>query len=186
MDNFLIGVVSGVFASAIFSSIVFFQKNRTEIIDWIFRKNRYSHLSGEWHQYHLTNDKTHQRNLFWLHHNENICIGRLAKVTGKSTNNYKIQLEYGITGKIDHDSLIINYINMKTNEKPVMVYIDNVLSGEELHGVWIGYDFDKSITVGPIIYSREPLELEKLNHCIRNYRVNILNELPSCELEVII
>ena len=173
------GIVSGLAVFALSQLLLFIFKYRSELTDFVLGRANFSHLSGKWEQYHLTKDKANVNNEVWVHNTDMLSVNKVRNVNGDSENHYTTKLFYKIKGRIDDNRLVIKYYNKNTSEKGVVVYVDNVLSKDILHGIWIGYDFDQHLTVGPIIYSRIEMNDTELESIIRNYRLNIIAEPKS-------
>lgn len=164
-ESFRDGLITGLLTGILIESIRFLFTHRRALANLTKgrRRRKYSHLTGEWFQYHLTFDKANRATPLWVSHKDSIRVSPLLKVTGESANDYKTKLEYRIAGQIDNDRLIFHYENALTDEEEVTVIIDNVLSGDLLNGVWIGYNFDQTLTTGPIIFSRTAMSESELD-----------------------
>ncbi|WP_298554566.1 hypothetical protein [uncultured Algibacter sp.] len=149
--------------------------NKDKIVEIFESINKFSHINGEWHQYHYSRDKqVNPRKSIWIHHIDTFKINWLLKVKGKGVNSHSTKLDYKISGKISDDKLFMKYSNKTSKETPVNIVIENLLSKDLLQGVWIGYDFNKDFSIGPIIYSRKEKTEEELSTILRRYDINIL------------
>lgn len=171
-ESFRDGLITGLLTGVLIESVRFVFTHRKALTN--LRKGprgrKYSHLSGEWFQYHLTLDKTNHNAPIWVCHKDVIRVSLLFKVTGDSSNDYKTKLQYRIAGQIDSGRLIFHYENALTDEEEVTVIVDNVLSSDLLNGVWIGYNFDKTLTTGPIIFSRVQMSEPDLDNLLNTRR----------------
>jgi hypothetical protein len=162
------GIATGVIAGILIELVRFSYAHREALANLLKGRRRklYSHLSGEWFQYHLTMDKKKGKGPIWVAHKETLVVSQLFKVTGGSQNDYETPLQYKILGRIVHGRMIFQYSNELLEEDRVTVVINNLLSGKLLLGTWSGQDFNKVHTTGPIVFSRTPLSEDKLDEIL--------------------
>lgn len=169
-ESFRDGLVTGLLTGVLIELIRFLFTHRKALATLAKgpKRRKYSHLSGEWFQYHLTLDKASQNAPIWVLHKDLIRVSPLLRVNGESSNEYKTKLQYRITGQISKARLILHYENVLTDEEEVTVTIDNVLSNDLLSGVWIGYNFDQTLTTGPIVLARSQMSDVDLDNLLTN------------------
>ena len=159
------GIATGVIAGVLIELVRFSFAHREALANLLRGRSRklYSHLGGEWLQYHLTMDKRKGNYPIWVKHKDTLRVSPLLKVTGGSRNDYETALQYKIVGRIAHGRMIFLYDNELSEDDRATVVINNLLSGNSLLGTWSGKNFNKVPTTAPIVFSRTPLSDEELD-----------------------
>jgi predicted amidohydrolase len=136
----------------------------------------YSHLEGNWHQYHITKDRA-INDPFWAHNEEFIRI-KHNRIEGRCINapNPKADLTYTISGQIEAGKMLLVYACHQEPRDCLHAMYLNLLSDKILAGIWLGVDFDMEPFSGPIILSREELTVEDLNRIVSEYNLNLVGK----------
>lgn len=125
----------------------------------------YIHLNGRWHEYHITQDTSIHSEPFWLRGECHLNIKKGCLVEGfhRVTHHPKSPLKYEVVGEIrnGHMTLTENCIQ-DTSESFIVVY-PNLLSENILIGIWLGFDWQHRQISGPIVLSREEMNIAELN-----------------------
>ena len=125
----------------------------------------YKHLNGIWHQYHLSYDTSLSPDHFWTHHIENYSVHKSKIVEGTSENKYHPtkKIKYKLMGEIKHGRMILTLQNVNDpTDFGTMIY-PNLLSGNIITGIIVGFDFQSRIYVAPLILSEKELDIDTLN-----------------------
>jgi hypothetical protein len=169
-DAFRVGVLTGVLSACLVEGARFLLKHRQAVLNLLHRKGlKYSHLSGEWYQYHVTRDREVSPDPIWVVHKDVWKVSPLLHVTGESENRHQSKLKYAIRGAICRGRLRLRYLNTIADEDDVAVTVDNLLSRDILFGVYVGYNFDKGLTAAPILFCQKELTDADLARALRHY-----------------
>lgn len=133
------------------------------------RRARLEGLSGDWWQYHPTQDSAVSSSKIWVEHSEKIRVKR-GRIMGKSENHHSTKLRYAIEGElIDGEGPSFRYQNRVTDEAMVAIRIDLDHRPDLMIGSWTGEDFDGQPNGGRILYSRMQLSTKRLKRLLKQY-----------------
>ncbi|HEY6312976.1 MAG TPA: hypothetical protein VIY52_19540 [Streptosporangiaceae bacterium] len=166
MGAFLLGVVSSVVASF----LVLMLTNREDLRYFLSSRGRYKNLSGNWMQYHLSTDSAVTPIPIWVKHDARIKLTAFGHVRGRSESSYNESYRYAVTGSIRNGVMRLRLDNISAIEEPAFMIFPNLLTTEALVGIWTGQDFDQQWTSGPVILSREKLEMSALSRYAQRQR----------------
>jgi hypothetical protein len=160
--GFLIGVLSSLTAGAVLFVLL---TNRDDVAYFIKDRNLHKHLSDGWIQYHLSGDaRVSSTSPIWVEHKEILKVSRFGRVRGTSKGCHPpTPLDYVIKGKIRRGIARLDFHNVTSDENDVVIIYPNLLSNSVVIGMWVGHDFNKRPSVGPILLSKTELTEDERN-----------------------
>ncbi len=183
MLSFLFDTIAGIVAAIIFASLtalIIFLRKKIREGKGIFpikskqrEKEIYSHLNGSWLQHYLSYlDKSTP---CWLEGNQEVEVyDKFIQGTTTLSEHPRGPHRFALHGEIRDGKLIIIDSSTQDSSEFASIIFPDLRSREVLIGIWVGFDNNRNLIAAPVIWSKNPMEVDEMNKLIKSSPMNLV------------
>jgi hypothetical protein len=140
----------------------------------------YGHLSGEWHEYHLTHDPKVGGADLLIHARTRFRVSNESIVTGETVTvvQHRKPLHYRLRGQISAGRLFYTAVCVEDPSDAYCAMFGTLLD-DEFVGVITGWDYSQAPYASPIALTRSELGPEEARAVLQRGRPRFLSAGPA-------
>lgn len=174
MNTFLITILGGVIVGVLVHLIRIYILERESPLPFVGRskvRGVYKYIEGDWYEYHITRNIYISSETYWLMDKWKVKVRDGFRIKGllKSPSSQDFR-DYPFVGEIREGRLIITGSSAQTPQDyftAIFPEITIVGKEEPIVGTMMAFDYQDKFYISPMILSRFPLDLDRLNEIVK-------------------